>query len=119
METRSSLGWFPATSRNPFSKALPGLLADFPEESDRFLSFSPTDDFPAPRIVFKSLDSMLSELPVDNFVMVTDPIAEFELDELDPDELIGRSLFRTGEIVTLLSLLAENSFMAPSAPLPK
>ena len=70
-------------------------------------------------IVTRSLDSMLSELPVDNLVMVTDPVAKFGPDwpPADADEfMFGKSLLRTGEMVTLLSFLAENNFMAPSTP---
>ena len=102
---------------------MPGRIPDF-EGSDkddgRFL-FPSFSFFPDPRIVFRSLDSMLSELPVDSFVMVTEPIAEPELVVAgaavefgvivkDP----GMSLFRTGEMVTLLSRLAANIFMVLS-----
>jgi len=59
---------------------------------------------------------MLRELPVDSLVMVTDPIAELELVDILPVEFefIGKSLFRTGEIVTLLSRLAAKSFIVLS-----
>ena len=77
-----------------------------------------TDDFPVPRIVLRSLDSMLRELPVDNLVIVTDPMAELELVDMRPVEFeimeLGKSLFRTGEIVTLLSRLAANNFIVLS-----
>ena len=61
---------------------------------------------------------MLRELPVDNLVIVTDPMAELELVDMLPVEFeimeLGKSLFRTGEIVTLLSRLAANNFIVLS-----
>jgi hypothetical protein len=67
METIST---FCFLSLNPFSRLLPALAVGLLDKA----LFPPLEL----NIVFRSLDSTLSELPVDNLVMVTDPVEEEE-----------------------------------------